>query len=264
MCDSRIYIHAHTWNNESQVQFASRVACGLIGDSMSRRDDVFVKFASALRSFYDTHNPDRLKREPAFLPRAVALYRNHQSFLFRELSGRYKVLAQKAPKQKNTIADQFKRHASLNWAPNGRFFVRAAGLELLHSLIGGFQVIRMIPEVAVAICVEQKKTNIVGEEFRELKMTLNGLHTNSISLAEACKPFRGEKFQMKVLETQMYKMYAAEYTQLVQVGKSRAEEIRLFDIYADGRNDGLSWVDMAKKIVGDSSCTFNVKPSIRI
>ena len=59
-------------------------------------------------------------------------------------------------------------------------------------------------------------------------------------------------------------MYAAEYTQLVQVGKSRAEEIRLFDIYADGRNDGLSWVDMAKKIVGDSSCTFNVKPSIRI
>ena len=92
-----------THNNESQVQFASRVACGLIRDQTSRRDDVFVKFSSALRSFYDTHNPDRLRREPAFLPRAVALYRNHQSFLFRELSGRYKVVAEKALKQKNTL-----------------------------------------------------------------------------------------------------------------------------------------------------------------
>ena len=250
-----------------QVQFASRVACGLIRDQTSRRDDVFVKFSSALRSFYDAHNPDRLRREPAFLPRAVALYRNHQSFLFRELSGRYKVVAEKALKQKNTLrryTNKFtrgEREESLTFAPNGRFFVRAAGLELLYSLMGGFQVVRMIPEVAEAICVEQRTPNIVGEQFRELKMTLNGLHTNAISVAEAVKPFRGQAFQKMVLETQMYKLYAAEYTRLVQVGKPRAEEIRLFDIYADGRNDGLGWVEMAKKIVGDSHFVFSVKPS---
>ena len=37
---------------------ASCVACGLIRDQTSRRDDVFVP-SSALRSFYDAHNPDR-------------------------------------------------------------------------------------------------------------------------------------------------------------------------------------------------------------
>ena len=254
------------------VQFASRVACSfLIEDPNSRRDDVFLNFSSALRNFYDAHNPDRLRREASFLPRAVALYHKHQSFLFRELSGRYKVLGQKVLKQKNTLRrytnefcgkarrkdekfdDTPSSSSSLKWAPNGRFMVRAAGLELLYSLIGGFQVVRMIPEVAVAICVEQRKPKIVGEQFRELEMTLNGLHTNAISVAEAASKCQGEQFQRKVLETQMYKMYAAEYTRLVQVSKPRADEIVLFDRYADGRNEGTSWIDMAAKTIGDSS-----------
>ena len=84
-------------------------------------------------------------------------------------------------------------------------------------------------------------------------MTLNGLHTNAISVAEAASKCQGEQFQRKVLETQMYKMYAAEYTRLVQVSKPRADEIVLFDRYADGRNEGTSWIDMAAKTIGDSS-----------
>eukprot|EP00939_MAST-03C_sp_MAST-3C-sp1_P001689 g1689.t1 len=84
------------------TQFASRVAAGLLPPPTSttspstqyrpihrKRHPLWLPFAAKVRNFYEEHGPERLRSDPSFLSRTLALYHRHQQYLFRRLSAKY-------------------------------------------------------------------------------------------------------------------------------------------------------------------------------